>query len=41
MGSPTAPLHLTYVILKGQIQGHSDFEGLYPINQSNWAIYYY
>ncbi len=30
MGSPTAPLDFT---LKGQIQGHSNFEGLYLVKE--------
>ncbi len=29
MGSPLVRLHWTLVTLKGQYQGHSDFEGLY------------
>ncbi len=33
MGSPLVQLHLTLVTLKGQVQGHSDYEGLYLLNQ--------
>ena len=33
MGSPLVQLHLTLVILKGQCQGHSDFEVLYLVKE--------
>ena len=33
MGSQLVPLHLTLVTLKGQRQGHSDFKGLYLVNE--------
>ncbi len=33
MGCPTAPLDLTLVTLKGQIQGHPDFEALYVVKE--------
>ena len=31
VGSPMVRLHITLVTLKGQSQGHSDFEALYPV----------
>ena len=33
MGSPFVRLHLAWVILKGQYQGHSDFKGLYLVKE--------
>ena len=35
MGSQTAPLDLTLNELKSQIQGHSNLEGLYFIEECN------
>ncbi len=28
-------------ILKGQCQGHADFEGLHVVNKRSYAIFYY
>ena len=35
MESLLVQLHLTFVNLKGHCQGHSDFEGLYLVNERN------
>ena len=39
MWSPLVWLHLTSVTLKGQYQGHSDFESLYLVKEPSSAIY--
>ncbi len=36
-----AIVHLTLVTLKGQCQRHSDFEGLYLVNEPSSAMCYY
>ncbi len=33
MESPLVQLPLTFVNFKGHCEGHSDFEGLYPIKE--------
>ncbi len=35
MESPVTSSHLTLSDLKGQIQGHSDFEALYLLNEQS------
>ena len=40
MGSPMVCLHFSLVILQGQCQGHSGFEGLYVINEPTLPICY-
>ncbi len=42
MGSPTARSHLTYsdLSLKGENQGHLDFEVLFLIKDLSWATSY-
>ncbi len=41
MGSPMAPSHLTLSDLKGQTQGHQDFDALYLAKEPSWALCYY
>ena len=41
MGSPLMRLYLTLVTLQGPCQGHSDFEGLYLVNEPSKAMCYY
>ncbi len=38
IGSPLVRLHLNLETLKGQCQGHSDFEGLYLVKKLSYAI---
>ena len=40
MGSPMVCLHFALVTLKSQCQGHTDFEGLYVINEPRLAKCY-
>ncbi len=40
VGCPLVRLHLIIVTLKGQHQGHSDFEGLYLAKKQSWIMCY-